>query len=369
MSRILLLLLLAPCSLLLAPCTAQTLKSALSPHFLIGVAVNSATLRDGSPEADLVSRHFNSIVAENCMKAGPIHPREDRYQWEEADQTVLFGTRHGMAVIGHCLVWHSQAPGWMFKDNEGQEVSRDTLISRMRRHIHTVVSRYRGLIRGWDVVNEAINDDGTLRASPYLRIIGPEYIELAFRFAHEADPDAELYYNDYSMALPAKRETACRLVRQLKQQGCRIDAVGMQSHLGLTYPDLDEYERTMQALIDCGVKVQVTELDVSVLPNPWDFHGADIAQHFDYDQAMNPYTEGLPDSVYQQLEDRYLQLFRLYRRHERDLLRVTLWGLSDAHSWLNGFPIHGRTNYPLLFDRQLRPKPVVEKIIQYFDTE
>lgn len=347
---------------------AQGLKDMLGESFLIGVAVSGGEIGGNHPETSaVITRHFNSIVAENCMKAGPIHPEPDRYRWEEVDQVVRFGVEHGMAVIGHCLVWHSQAPHWFFTDGEGKEVCRDTLIRRMRDHIHAVVGRYRGLVRGWDVINEAFNDDGTLRQTPYLRIIGPEYFELAFRFAHEADPDAELYYNDYSMALPAKRDAVCRLVRDLQAKGCRIDAVGMQSHLGLNYPDLGEYEKTMQALIDCGVKVQITELDVSVLPNPWDFHGADVNQQFNYEQRLNPYTEGLPDSVYQQFEQRYLDLFALYRRYRQHILRVTLWGLDDGGSWLNGFPIRGRTNYPLLFDRQLNAKPVVGKIMQMFE--
>ena len=344
---------------------AQGLKDVAQGKFLLGVEVEHNEIWERRPLADsLIRQHFNSIVPGNCMKHQIVHPEQNRYNWRDADQTVSYGTQRGMAVIGHCLVWHSQVAPWMFVDAKGQEVSRDTLIQRMRQHIHTVVGRYRGLIHGWDVINEAFNDDGTMRQTPYLRIIGPDYFELAFRFAHEADPDVELYYNDYSMALPAKREAVCRLVRDLKAKGCRIDAVGMQSHLGLDYPSLKDYERSIEALAAEGVKVMITELDVSVLPNPWDFHGAEISQNFEYSERMNPYREALPDSVYEKLEQRYLALFDIYRRHADQITRVTFWGLDDGSSWLNGFPIHGRTNYPLLFDRKLQAKPVVEKLIK-----
>lgn len=360
--------LIMPLMLLGAGASAQGLKDAARNRFLVGVCVEGNEIYERRPQAEtLITRHFNSIVPGNCMKHQFIHPERDRYNWRDADQTVRYGKERGMAVIGHCLVWHSQVSPWMFVDETGKEVTRDTLIRRLHDHIHTVVSRYRGLVHGWDVINEAINDDGSLRETPYLRIIGPEYFEMAFRFAHEADPDVELYYNDYSMALPAKREAVCRLVRDLRAKGCRIDAVGMQSHLGLTYPDLADYEKSILALSDCGVNVMVTELDVSVLPNPWDFQGADVNQNFEYSERMNPYTAGLPDSVYQRLERRYMNLFDIYRRHADRITRVTFWGFDDGSSWLNGFPIHGRTNYPLLFDRQLQPKPVVEKIIRLLE--
>ncbi len=353
----------------LLPTWSQTqgLKDAMKGSFMIGTCVSGRDIwQSGNRMDSLLRQHFNCIVADNCMKHQRIHPQRDRYYWRDADQTVRFGEERHMTVIGHCLVWHSQVAPWMFTDDDGQEVSRDTLIARMRSHIHTVVGRYKGRIHGWDVINEAVNDDGTLRQSPYLRIIGPDYFRLAFQFAHEADPDAELYYNDYSMALPAKRHTVCQLVRRLKQEGCRIDAVGMQSHLSLRHPSIEEYERTIDSLAACGVKVMITELDVNVLPDPRRFRGADVGQRFGYEERMNPYKDHLPDSVYQQLEKRYLQLFNLYLHHREQITRVNLWGLDDGRSWLNNFPMRGRTNYPLLFDRRLQPKPVVQKIIDLF---
>lgn len=345
----------------------RTLKDVVGKYFLIGVAMNSDQVwgRD-SIGARVARDNFNSVVAENCMKGEVIHPEENRYDWTDADQTVKFGTDNGMAVIGHCLVWHSQPPRWMFTDAQGAPVTRDVLIERMRSHITNVVTRYKGKILGWDVVNEAINDDGTMRETPYYKIIGPDYIELAFRFAHEADPNAELYYNDFSMSNPKRRDAVCQLVRDLKAKGCRIDAVGMQSHNGFDYPDLSEYEKSIDAFAACGVKVMMTELDLNMLPNPKEFGGADIHQKFAFDKKYNPYTNGLDEQGLKTFNDRYLKMFQIYRRHASQISRVTLWGVSDAGSWLNGWPIPGRTNFPLLFDRQYKPKPVVGEIIKLF---
>lgn len=349
---------------------AETLKDVLGKHFFIGAAVNTHCVwyRD-TTEAGIVKRNFNSIVAENCMKAGEIHPKEDTYNWADADQTVAFAERNHLTVFGHCLVWHSQAPGWMFTNDKGKPVSREVLIDRMYHHITTVVGRYKGRIKGWDVVNEAFNDDGTLRHTPYYNIIGPDYIELAFRFAHAADPDAELYYNDYSMANPAKRAGVCRLVRELKAKGIRIDAVGMQSHNGVDYPDLKEYEASIDSLAACGVKVQMTELDLNMLPSPKRFSGAEVSQRFKYDKTLNPYPNGLDKKANEMFNKRYLAFFDIYKRHKAQIERITLWGVTDGTSWLNNWPVPGRTNYPLFFDRKGKTKPVVGKIIKMFEQQ
>lgn len=343
------------------------LKEAMGDSFLIGCAINDKQVLGVDLRGKrIVVDNFNSVVAENCMKGETIHPEEDRYDWNKSDAFVQFGEQHGMAIIGHCLVWHSQAPKWMFIDDEGNEVSRDTLINRMRRHITTVVSRYRGKIHGWDVVNEAVNDDGSFRESPYLRIIGPEYIELAFKFANEADSDAELYYNDYSMSNPSKRDAVCRLVRSLKEKGYRIDAVGMQSHNGVDYPRLEDYEAAMDSFANCGVKVMITELDLNMLPSPSSFSGADVGQSFEYEERMNPYKKGLSSDAQKDFDERYLSFFDIYRRHSQQISRVCLWGVTDGDSWLNDWPVRGRTNYPLLFDRNGEAKPVVSKIVELF---
>lgn len=355
------------CSLPTMAQGTQTLKDVLGKHFDIGAAVDTTIVRGHDiRRTNLVKEQFNSIVAENCMKGEEIHPEENRYFWDDADKTVKFAQENGLNLTGHCLVWHSQPPKWMFTDDKGAFVSRSVLIDRMYHHITTIVSRYRGKIKGWDVVNEAVNDDGTMRQTPYYKIIGPDYIELAFKFAHEADPNAELYINDYSMFKPGRRETICRIVKELKAKGCRIDGIGMQSHNGLEYPDLAEYEKSIDAFAACGVKVMITELDLNMLPNPKSFGGADISQKYAFDKMMNPYPNGLDKAGQKAFDDRYLAFFNIYNRHRSQISRITLWGVTDDFSWLNNWPIKGRTNYPLLFDRNYKAKPVVKKILKLF---
>lgn len=347
---------------------APVLKDIMGGKILIGCALNADQVWEkDSTVTKLIDDNFNSLVAENCMKGEVIHPEEDRYDWKDADQTVKFAEKHHMTLIGHCLVWHSQPPKWMFTDKEGKFVSREVLIDRMYHHITNVVTRYKGKVLGWDVVNEVIMDDGSFRESPYYKIIGPDYIELAFKFAHAADPDAELYLNDYSMAKPAKREAYVKLIKHLQAQGCRLDAIGMQSHNGKDYPDYVEYEKSLEAYAATGIKVQMTETDVNMLPNPEGFGGADISQNYELQKKFNPYPEKLDKKMQQVFNERYLELFRIIKRHKDDVKRVTFWGLSDKESWLNDWPIKGRTNYPLLIDRNHKMKPVVKDIISLFE--
>lgn len=344
------------------------LKDVLGKYFLVGAAVDRNLPAGEDPQAEtLVKAQFNQVVAENCMKGELIHPEVNRYDWTDADRLVDWSQRNGMTLIGHCLVWHSQPPKWMFTDETGKNVSRETLIGRMYSHIMTVVTRYRGKIKGWDVVNEAFEDDGSYRKTPYYNIIGPEYLALAFQFAHEADPDAELYYNDYSMSKPGKREAVCQLVRQLKAKGIRIDAVGMQSHNGYNYPDYSDYEKSLEAFAAEGVKVMLTELDMNMLPNPKDFNGAEISQNFKLMEQYNPYVKGLDKKAQKLFNQRYLDLFRIVERHKDVISRVTFWGVNDGHTWLNDWPVKGRTNYPMLFDRDYQAKPVVKDILKLFE--
>lgn len=344
------------------------LKDVLGKYFLVGAAVDRNLPAGEDPQAEtLVKAQFNQVVAENCMKGELIHPEVNRYDWTDADRLVDWSQRNGMTLIGHCLVWHSQPPKWMFTDETGKNVSRETLIGRMYSHIMTVVTRYRGKIKGWDVVNEAFEDDGSYRKTPYYNIIGPEYLALAFQFAHEADPDAELYYNDYSMSKPGKREAVCQLVRQLKAKGIRIDAVGMQSHNGYNYPDYSDYEKSIEAFAAEGVKVMLTELDMNMLPNPKDFNGAEISQNFKLMEQYNPYVKGLDKKAQKLFNQRYLDLFRIVERHKDVISRVTFWGVNDGHTWLNDWPVKGRTNYPMLFDRDYQAKPVVKDILKLFE--
>ena len=348
-------------------CGAQTMRDVLGKHFLIGAAVNTNVVYGiDARGAQVVKNNFNAIVAENCMKGEAIHPEEDRYNWTDADRTLEFAKMNNLRLTGHCLVWHSQQPRWMFVDKEGKKVTRAMLIDRMYHHITTVVRHFKGQIIGWDVVNESVNDDGTMRHTPYYDIIGPDYIELAFRFAHEADPDAELYLNDYSTANPKKRATYCRIIRELKAKGIRIDAMGMQSHNGLDYPDLKEWEASIDSFAACGVKVMLTEFDLNVLPSPERFGGAEVSQNFNYKDKLDPYRNGITKEATKRFEQRYIDMFNIIKRHKEQISRVTFWGVDDGTSWLNDFPVHGRTNYPLFFDRNYKAKPIVNKIIKMF---
>ena len=341
------------------------LKEAFADKFLIGTALNVPQITGQNPETmDVVREHFNAIVAENCMKSSRIQPEKAQFNFSLSDQFVKFGEKNDMSITGHTLIWHSQAPDWFFKDDEGNNVSRKVLIQRMEDHIKTVVGRYKGRVAGWDVVNEAILDDGSYRKSKFYEIIGKEYIKLAFQFAREADPDAELYYNDYSMAGKGKRKGVVRMVKNLQDQGVKIDGIGMQGHVGLEYPSIKEFEKSIKAFSDLGVKVMVTEMDISVLPMPDPSDGAEISANYEYDKELNPYTEGLPDSINTNFEKRYLDFFKLFLKHQDVISRVTMWGVNDGNSWKNNWPVRGRTDYPLLFDRSNNPKPVVDKIIQ-----
>ncbi|MBN2596750.1 MAG: endo-1,4-beta-xylanase, partial [Marinifilaceae bacterium] len=237
---------------------SKSLKEAFSEKFYIGTALNiPQIIGKDSSTMEVVKKHFNSIVAENCMKSGMIQRSEGEFDFDMADQFVKFGEENDMFIIGHTLIWHSQAPRWFFTDEEGNQVTREVLIERMKNHINTVVSRYKGRVKGWDVVNEAILDDGSFRKSKFYEIIGEDFIKLAFQFAHEADPEAELYYNDYSMAEPGKRSGVVKMVKNLQEQGVKIDAIGMQGHIGLDNPPIQEFEKSIETYSGLGLKVMV----------------------------------------------------------------------------------------------------------------
>ena len=341
-----------------------TLKDAFRAHFSLGTAMGHRQI-SGSDTASLkiIKMHFNAIVAENAMKSMYLQPIENQFDFEQADRFVDFGVKNGMKIIGHTLIWHSQTPDWFFKDSLGNEISRDLLIQRMEKHIKTVVGRYRGRVNGWDVVNEAVTDDGKWRRSKFYDIIGERFFALAYKFAQEADPEAELYYNDYNTAIPKKREGIAEKVLQLKKAGIRIDAIGMQQHNSLSFPLIGEIERSINRFSELGLKILITELDVDVLPPTDNGPTAEVSSVETYRENLDPYVGDLPEEKMKKLGDRYLSLFELYLRHREKIERVTLWGVSDSDSWLNNFPIRGRTNYPLLFDRDFKPKSFVKDII------
>ena len=340
------------------------LKEVFEEAFLIGAALNAGHFfEEDTVGVALVEKHFNSITAENVMKWESIHPEPGVYDFEAADRFVAFGEEHDMFIVGHTLVWHNQTPDWVFEDEAGNPVSRDVLLARMRDHIQTVVGRYRGRVDGWDVVNEALNEDGTLRETPWLEIIGEDYLAKAFQFTRDVDPEAELYYNDYSLFNPEKRDGAVRLVRTLQEQGVPVTGIGMQGHYGLDYPPLEELDASIAAFGEVG-DVMITELDVAVLPRPQQHWGADITKSAELRDELNPYTEAFPDSMQQALAQRYANFFEVFLDHRDVISRVTFWGVTDADSWLNNWPIEGRTSYPLLFDRAGEPKPAFEAVVQ-----
>jgi endo-1,4-beta-xylanase len=357
-------------ALLVNACTSasdeeQTLKKAFEGKFFIGAALNGAQIQQTDSAAiEVIKKQFNTITAENCMKSGPIQPVEGEFNFDLPDKFVELGLENDMYILGHCLVWHSQAPRWFFTDAEGKDVSRELLIERMKTHISTVVGRYKGKVDAWDVVNEAILDDGTWRNSKFYEIIGPDFIKLAFQFAHEADPEAELLYNDYSMFHEGKRNSVVALVNDLKKEGVQIDGVGMQAHYGLDNLPLEEFEKSIIAFAETGVQVHITELDISVLPFPDWRVGAEVSANFEYQKKMNPYAEGLSDSANIAFEESYINFFKVLLKHKESIRRVTTWGVADHNSWKNGWPMRGRTDYPLLFDREYKAKPVVQKLIE-----
>ncbi|MEI6948862.1 endo-1,4-beta-xylanase [Paraflavisolibacter sp. H34] len=335
--------------------TTKGLKDYYQAYFPIGVAVSPRALK--TAEADLIRQQFNSMTPENALKMGPIHPREQVYNWRDADSIAAFARRHQLKLRGHTLCWHNQAPAWMFQDAEGKQVSKEVLLQRLKEHIHTVVGRYKGTIYAWDVVNEAVSDkpDEYLRPSPWLQICGEDYIAQAFRFAHEADPNAVLFYNDYNEISPVKREKIYRLVKSLKDAGVPIHGIGLQAHWAVNEPSRGQLDSTLNRFASLGLKLQITELDISVYPKE---HDARPRRPEDADTAFSAAREQA------QLE-KYRMCFDLFRKYKNELSGVTFWNISDRSSWLDDFPVKGRKDYPLLFDRNLQPKKAFGAVVKF----
>lgn len=339
-----------------------TLKQAAHGRFLMGAAVAARSL-DNPELAALIARQFDCLTAENEFKPVSLQAQPGQFRFEAADRIANFARAHGQTLIGHTLCWHSQAPAWLFQDARAQPLSREQGLANLKAHIDAVVGHYKGTVHGWDVVNEAISDqrEGYLRQTPALRSIGNDYIVKAFEFAHAADPDAELYYNDYGNENPEKLQKTIRLIRTLKAAGVRIDAVGLQGHYQLSDAGAPgRLDRAIAAYAAEGVKVMITELDVDVLPR----NTAGAAVEARENKGANPYTDGLPREVAEAQARRYAELFAVIRKHSDVVTRVTLWGTHDGTSWLNSWPVRGRTNHPLLWDRALKPKPAFDAVVQ-----
>ena len=328
------------------PAGAQGLKDVYQSFFPIGAAVSPQVLT--GEEGELIKKHFNSITAENAMKIGPIHPEENKYNWEPADKIVAFAQANQMKMRGHTLVWHRQTPDWLFKDDKGGPVTKEVLLQSLKDHITTVVSRYKGKIYAWDVVNEVIDDkdDVFYRASPWYNICGEEFIAKAFQYAHEADPDALLFYNDYNTESPSKRKKILKLVQSLIDAKVPIHGVGLQGHWNIYQPNDREVAESIAGFAKLGLQLQITELDVSI-----------------YRDASEKQSEFTPEAEQKQAS-LYSSVFKIFRDNKKVITGVTFWNVTDKHSWLDNFPVKGRKNYPLLFDQQLKPKKAYYEVIK-----
>jgi endo-1,4-beta-xylanase len=337
-----------------------SLKETFKNDFFIGTAMDAEQIEEKDPKADaLISQQFNAVTPENIMKAEVIHPEWDRYDFTLADKLVAYAKKHNMVVNAHNLIWHSQLPRFMYRMKDA-----DSVRLYMTNHINTVAGRYDGKVYSWDVVNEALNEDGTMRKSIFEQKLGDDFVVEAFRLAQKAAPHTKLYYNDYNIEEPKKRAGAIALIKKIQAAGVRIDGVGIQGHWHLNSVPYQDIEQSIKEFSALGIKVMFTELDISVLPNARGVVGADVNQRAAYEAKMNPYTAGLPDSVQTALGNDYAALFNLFLKYRNDISRVTFWGVNDAQSWLNDFPVRGRTNYPLLFDRNFNPKPAFYRVIE-----
>ncbi|MDB5246907.1 MAG: 1,4-beta-xylanase [Segetibacter sp.] len=330
------------------------LKDYYRNYFSIGVAV---TPRLRGEEAALVLQHFNSLTAENAMKMGPIHPQENRYFWNDADSIVDFAQRHGLKMRGHTLTWHTQTPGWLFKDSASNtNVSKEVLLKRLKDHITTVVNRYKGKVYAWDVVNEVIADDSAtyFRKSPWYQITGEDFVAKAFEYAHEADPKAILFYNDYNTENPVKREKIYRMLKKMLDAKVPVHGVGLQGHWSVNNPTREELENSIKMFASLGLQVQITELDVSVYGGR---QGGQIIQG----QAQREAAVFTPEMEQKQLE-KYKMIFEVFRKYKKEITGVTFWNISDRYSWLDG---RGRKNFPLLFDQTLKPKKAYWEVVNF----
>jgi endo-1,4-beta-xylanase len=351
------------------PRDVEPLKDAFKGKFLIGTALDFPPPSD-KPNTDvaIAMRHFSAFTCGNAMKPDATEPEEGHFTFEWGDRMVEAAKKCGATPVGHCLVWHSQTPRWFFQGPDGGLPSREVALQRMCNHIKGVVGHFKGKVKQWDVVNEAISDSPNeyLRSTPWLRTVGEDYIAEAFRAAHKADPRALLIYNDYNIEMPYKRSKAIKLLKSLLDQKVPVHAVGIQAHWRLGGVDLAEVEKSIQEFSALGLKVMITELDLGVLPTRYRGADVDFRQQMTPEQRaeMDPYTAGLPDDVARKQADVYQQAFEIFLRHRKAIGRVTFWGTYDAVSWLNFFPIRGRTEYPLLFDRQGHPKPAFTAVEQ-----
>lgn len=342
---------------------ATGLKDAYKDDFLIGAALSVSIIKQQEPKLiALINKEFNSITPENCQKWGEIRNEDGSWKWQDSDAFVDFGSKHNLHMVGHTLGWHSQIPESVFKNKDGSYISKEALAKKQQEHITTLVDRYKGKIAAWDVVNEAVGDDNKMRDSHWYKIMGDDFLVNAFNLAHETDPKAHLMYNDYNNERKDKRQATVDMVKRLQKRKVPIHGLGMQAHVGLG-TNMQDFEDSILAYSALGLKVHLTELDIDVLPSVWNLPVAEISTRFEYKPERDPYIKGLPKEIDEQLAKAYESLFKILIKHKNKIDRVTFWGVSDDASWLNGFPIPGRTNYPLLFDRNQEPKSAYFRLL------
>ena len=335
------------------PNPSVKLKDAYKDYFMIGVALNQRNVSTPD-QINLVKAEFNSITAENDMKPGELHPKEGVWNWEKADKIANFCRQNGIKLRGHCLCWHSQFADWMFTDKKGKEVKKEVFYERLREHIHTVVNRYKDVVYAWDVVNEAMADDngggprwgrfGGQEPSPYrqsrhFRLCGDEFIAKAFQFAREADPNALLFYNDYSCVDEGKRERIYNMVKKMKDAGVPIDGIGMQGHYNIYFPSEEQLEKAIVRFKELVKHIHITELDIRM--------NQEMGGQLQFSRGENKPVAGYMNTM---LTDQYSRIFKIFRKHKDVIDCVTFWNLGDRDSWL------GVNNHPLPFDENYKPK-------------
>jgi len=333
-----------------APAVDQSgpvIKDVYQKHFLIGTAGDFPGNYSDAEKA-LAKAHFNVLTPENCMKPALVHPQEDTWNYERTDALVKFAQENGLAIHGHTLVWHAQTNNWFFQGGDKAVVT-----NRLKSHIQTLVGRYKGKIQGWDVVNEAINDrpdaqTENLRNSQWFQTLGPEFLTMAFKFAHEADPKAKLYYNDYNIEAGPKHESSMILLRRLIKEGAPIHGVGIQGHWSTNRVPYEAIDKAIADYASLGLKVSITELDVTI-------RGAAGGQLQPGPARGRPITPASPEDLKAQA-DAYAKLFAIFVKHKEHVERVTFWGLSDRRTWRVG-------QHPLIFDGDNRRKPCYTSII------
>jgi len=331
-----------------------SVKEKYEDYFPIGAAIGRKHLQ--SYDTLLLKKHFNSVTAENDMKPTNTIEAPGEYTFEAGDRIVAFAQKNDMLVRGHTLVWYNQTPDWFYQHENGETLSKEALLERMKSYIYTVLDHYRGQIYCWDVVNEVISDhdEKTYRDDiRWFEICGPDYIEKAFEYAHDADPTIELFYNDYDLINPKKRDKTYRVLKELLDKGVPIHGVGMQGHWTLEDVNRQLLTEAIDKFASLGLQVQITELDISVYPY---YHNQDSLP-----QAIKPYTESLADS----LAAKYGEVFEVFREKKDKLTGVTFWGVADNKTWLSSYFVKGRTDYPLLFNHEFEPKKSFYQVVNF----